>query len=247
MISIKNNDKYKLMEYSTHSELIPIKGEYNYAFCFFAGFNEHASKYIYLLKNFLEFNNFFDIKVIIPNLPQYDIEQTKVFSNKVHTWYTKYISSLSSLKDIQEASNKETDTLIKNLILKEIQKLGSSKKIIIAAFSQGCFYALMSILASMNIEVCFLALFKSPLKLTFDFSIYKNIISNHIHLYMSRFDKIVNYSLVLEAYQILKVYFPSLFITSDNGKKHELDSDCLIYLKKLFLIYVYGKKLMSKF
>lgn len=193
-----NKDRYKIYEHSTHTELIPIfnynknesKLKYTHVMFFFAGFNEYASKYIYLFKNFLEDMQNISIKVIIPNLPTYNTSDLIKYSENpefnqrfptIRSWFRKTIkkfdNKILNYNNTQEYKNKyyefldtlesaidyNTTEFVKKYIIEEAYNLNSSEKIILAAFSQGGIYLLNSILNNLNIKVCFIALFKTNL------------------------------------------------------------------------------------
>jgi len=49
-----DDDYFNILEYSEYAVIVPVDNNYDTSMFFFAGFNENASKYIYLFKNFLE-------------------------------------------------------------------------------------------------------------------------------------------------------------------------------------------------
>lgn len=254
MIKRIKYEKYKIFEFSQHAELILTKGEqHTHTFIFFAGFNEFASKYIYLFKSFFEKLEECNVKVIIPYLPSYSSkdEEVKYFNNSlnrfttINTWI--YIKT-GEKGNRQVYTDKETHEYILNLISREINTLGS-ERIILGGFSQGGYYLFKYILEPLKIRTCFIVVFKSPLYY------YDNphkddekcisFNSNHIHLFFSRFDKVAEFNSCLTAYQKLKEFFPNVFIKYDNGKHHIVDYGCLEMLEELFLSYLKGKTLVK--
>lgn len=257
-ITNQSNIKLRLFEYSTHSELIPSNKIYSHCLFFFSGFNENSSKYVYLLKNFLEDNNFNTIKVILPNLPSYDTRLDKYkgkidndFTKKfpiISSWYSKSILEISSQDSfVNEFINKENQDFILNLLKKEHEFLGNYDKIIISGFSQGALYSLVNILTIINKKMCFVLLFKGAIINKIELIYSNDCLLNHIHYFYSRFDKLANVIIGIENFQKVKKIFNHCFITFDDGNLHEVDKQSLLYFKKVIKVYVYGEKHITKY
>lgn len=245
-------EKYKIFEYFEFSIIEPIDGKYDYCMVFFAGFNENASKYIYLFKLFFEnFEPFQKIKIIIPMLNRFTKEDYK---NAVvprdrksdlinlYSWFIVFKDETSSA-GYKITSNLEKDLLVKKLVIDEIKKLGSSEKIIFAGFSMGGRY-LLKILTEMKIKTMFNIIFKTVIFL------YDNpyldgkteedrkFNDNNVHCYYSRYDKIVQFENISKSFQIVKKAFKNTTMRLDNNKKHIVDFNCLEYLRSLLMQYL---------
>lgn len=253
---LQKQEKYKVYEYSKHCEVVPNSGENTHTFFFFAGFNEFASKYIYLYKNFFEQFEDISIKIIIPYLPSYSntSEQMKNFIS--NSELVKRFSSINSWfyreKDVNDGnkivlkSNVEIDLYILNLINKEINKIGS-ENIILGGFSQGGIYLLRNILDTLKIKSCFNVIFKSPVHF-YENKEYQNdkfiaFNHNHIYLYYSRFDKLASFDSAVYSYQKMKNQFNNVFIKFDNSKQHVVNKECLDFLEELVNIYFRNKQI----
>lgn len=247
-------ERFKIFEYFEYSVIQPNDGRYDFCFVFFAGFNENASKYIYLFKLFLEnFDVELKIKIILPMLNRYTKEDYKDAiiprGNKANNLYSWYVirQDTSDQNKIVFIRNEEKDNLVKSLIYEEIKKLGSSEKIILGGFSMGGRYLLM-LLTEMKIKTKFNLLMKvyvyhyeNPY---FSSKLNDDVIfnSNNFHCLYSKYDKIVGFDLIFKSYQLMKKNFENIHLLIDNSKKHVVDFLCLEYLKKLFYQYLLNKE-----
>jgi predicted esterase len=234
---------YKVLEYSDYAVIEPKDGEYDYALFFFAGFNENASKYIYLFKNFFESTKErFKIKVIIPFLPV-ATNYPKKFVYKAHKF--KELHSWYSFKELDNGKFEiirftETDNKVVNLIKKEIKKLKSSERIIMSGFSMGGRY-LLEILSMMKIKTKFNILFKTMVlqyenKLkNIDTEEAKAFNENKFYIYISTGDKVVPITHTLNSVRIMKNEFKYVQAKTDNGKKHTVDFMALSYFEKVLM------------
>ena len=246
MIKRIKYDKYKLFEYSLHSELRLVEGTHTHTFIFFAGYNEFASKYIYLFKNFFEKIEDCNIKIIIPYLPTYnkndpEVKQFKSDQNSVNSWFI----SDNVDGEVKVKTNTEVHKHVISLITNEIKELGTSEKLIFGAFSQGGLYLLNYVLEVLIIKSCFNVIFKSPIWF------YKNshndddkfymFNSNIFYLFYSRFDKVIPFDTAILSYKSIKENFVGgVYFKYDNGKHHILDFQCLEYLGELITCYLKG-------
>jgi predicted esterase len=245
-------EKFKILEYSEYSVLIPADNEYSFCTFYFCGFGENASKYIYLLKQFFEFMTIkLPIKIIIPYPTLY-----KTYGNylpdalkkvNIYSWYDfKYENDMYSI-----ATDENRDSIVIDLVSKEIKFLETSEKIMFVGFSQGGSY-LLRILAKMKIKTLFNVIFKSR------FPLFKNphvndnskegqvFNTNVFYLYFSRNEKVINFQYAIESIQILKKNFTDIHIKLDNSNKHVIDYNCLSYLDKIIIKYLY-KYRITKF
>ncbi len=246
-------EKYKIFEYFEYSLIEPNNGIYDHCIIFFAGFNENASKYIYLLKLFLEkFQPFLKIKLIIPMLNRYHREEyKKAFIPRsgfdyIYSWFM-VLKDESKPSGYSVKTNTEKDNLIMTLINDEINKLGNSNKIIFVGFSMGGRY-LLHILTLMKIKTLFNLIFKTVVFLYENPYLLNNsendnnFSKNNFHLYYSRYDKIVQFQNIGNSFQIVKKAFENSTIRLDNNKKHIVDYNCLEYFKKLLMHYLFQKE-----
>lgn len=248
-------EKYKIFEYFDFSIIEPNNGKYDYCMVFFAGFNENASKYIYLFKLFFEnFEPFQKIKIIIPMLNRITkddyknavipVDRKKDLDN-LYSWFIVF-QDKSSPDGYKINSNAEKDLLVKKLINEEIKKLGSADKIILAGFSMGGRY-LLKILTELKIKTMFNLIFKTVVFLYDNPYLYspaeedKKFNDNNLHCYYSRYDKIVKFDNISKSFQILKKAFPKTTMRLDNNKKHIVDFNCLEYLRSLLMQYALKK------
>jgi hypothetical protein len=295
----RKKDIYKLFEYMDYLILIPKDNKYDYAFFFFSGFNENAGKYINLLKPFFEnFSKISKIKfkIILPMLKRvnrdiYPYSNFIKFKDDryeyVQTWYKLKYEEISNLKVslINDNNNdnkniifplrtgfetfEEIDDLVKNLILKELKKLGNQDKLIFSGFSQGGRYILY-LLENLNIKPIFNICFKSPIfmyNIKNENNLIKNKISlktwnykcqdmdllnkgdfhrNKFYLFYSINDKLLPFNEGLFSYALIKNEFDLVKIKIDSGVKHSLDYNSLEYLKEILLREII-KKNTSKF
>jgi predicted esterase len=245
-------EKFKILEYADYSILIPSDNEYNFCMFFFCGFGENASKYIYLLKQFFEFMTIkLPIKIVIPYSTYY-----KTHGNflpdaykklNIYSWYDWKIEDGNYIIQNDEAR----DTIIKELVSKEIDYLETSERIIFAGFSQGGTY-LLHILTEMKIKTLFNVIFKSR------FSSYKNPFegqesfeeakfnSNVFYCFFSRNEKVITFDTAVKSIRTLKRNFTNVNIKIDNSSKHVVDYNCLSYLDKIIVKYLY-KHRITKF
>lgn len=245
-------EKYKIFEYFDFSIIEPNDGKYDHCLVFFAGFNENASKYIYLFKLFFEnFEPFLKIKIIIPMLNRFtkdDYKNAVIPQDRknnlinLYSWFIVFKDETSS-SGYKIVSNTEKDLLVKKLVNEEIKKLGSSEKIIFAGFSMGGRY-LLKILTEMKIKTMFNLIFKTY------FFLYENpylngeteednkFNHNNLHCYYSRYDKIVQFENISKSFQIVKKAFKNTTMRLDNNKKHIVDFNCLEYLRSLLMQYL---------
>lgn len=250
----KTEEKFKILEFSDYMIIKPInKKKYEYCMFFFAGYNENAAKYSYLFKIFLENLNFdLPLKIVIPFLPIYKPNEYPVgwmtnperFSH-LHAWYSYDIKENEdkSLK-VTIIPNKEKDDNVIEMIKNEIEKLGSSQKIILGGFSMGGRY-LLEILSKMNITTKFNFFFKTnliyynnPRKNEIDAPINKN----KFYIYFSANDKIVYYTRSISSVNIIKREFSNVKVKFDNGvTSHTVDYKCLAFLEALLRKEVLGE------
>ena len=240
-------EKFKILEYGDHSIILPSDGEYSFCMFFFSGFNENASKYIYLFKQFFEFMTIkLHIKVVIPLLPLYKdygkyLKEPSKFKN-IYSWYD------FKLQDDKYVPiyNVENDNFIKELVRKELKILESSEKIIFCGFSQGGRY-LLDILLSLKIKTMFNVIFKSAVSTQLT-NIYKDekdsiFNENKFYLYYSIHDKIVLFDNATKFIQLMKKEFKHIQIKIDNGNKHTIDYNCLSYLDIIMKKYLYSYRI----
>jgi len=245
-------EKYKIFEYFDFSIIEPNNGKYEYCMVFFAGFNENASKYIYLFKLFFEnFEPFQKIKIIIPMLNRVTKDDyknaviprdRKKDLNNLYSWFIVFKDELSD-SGYKITSNPQKDLLVKKLVSDEVKKLGSSEKIIFAGFSMGGRY-LLKILTEMKIKTMFNIILKTVVflydnpYLNGESEEDRKFNDNNLHCYYSRYDKIVQFDNISKSFQILKRVFPKTTIRIDNNKKHIVDFNCLEYLRILLMQYL---------
>lgn len=245
-------EKYKIFEYFEYSVIEPNDGNYENCIFFFAGFNENASKYIYLFKLFFEnFEPFLRIKIIIPMLNRYSKEDYKNAViprggkndiNNLYSWFIVLKDEESKI-GYKVKSNPEKDNLVIKLVKEEIKKLGKTEKIIFVGFSMGGRY-LLHILTQMKIKTLFNLIFKTVVFLYENPYLQLNneedkiFNQNNVHLYYSRFDKIVQFDNIGKSFQIVKKAFTNTTIKIDNNKKHIVDFNCLEYFKRLLMQYL---------
>ena len=257
---VLNKERYKLFEYSKHSELILRKGNHEYTLFFFAGFNEAASKYVYLFKYFFERMHDLKVKVVIPYLPTYkstDEEMKPFLEGKtpknenfsLNSWFYFEGKIRDEDGNYLYKTNEKTDKYILNLISKEIKILGNTEKIIFGAFSQGGVYLMRIILENLKIKTLFNVIFKSPV---FHYENKKkenskNLVfnSNHFHLYYSRFEKVLPFDFCIKSYQKFKDQFEHVFVSYDNNKHHVVNQECLDFFEKLLISYIKGKEIVK--
>lgn len=250
MIKRIKHEKYKVYEYSNHAELVLHKERHTHTFIFFAGFNEFASKYIYLFKSFFEKLEDIKIKIVIPYLPSYnhkDEEVQNMINNgrftTINSWLYRKVDEKG---EFTVHTNEEIRAHIINLITKEIKEIGA-EKIIFGAFSQGGLYLSKFILDSLKIKTCFNVIFKSPI-VFYQNSVKENdkqflFNSNHFHLFYSRLDKVVSFDMAVNSYRKFKSQFNNVFVKYDNSNHHVVDYACLEYLEELILSYLKDKEL----
>ena len=239
-------ENYKIYEYTDGTIIEPVDDKHDFTMIFFSGFNENASKYLFLFKSFFEDYDY-KIRIVIPNMPIYTVSRENItpfmsIKNKSQSFFSWYDFSIND-GNIKIVYNEEKDNFIVNLIEKEIKKLkGNSEKLIFAGFSQGGRYGL-HILTKMKLKVAFFVLFKSMI-----YS-YENpflegdptaisFMQNNFHLYISLNDKIIN---LPNSFRTIDTFRKSMFkftIKVDNGKKHAVDEHCLIYLENLLYKYI---------
>jgi len=249
-------EKYKIFEYFDYSIIEPNDGRYEYCFVFFAGFNENAAKYVYLLKLFFEnFEKFLKIKIIIPMLNHYTKEDylnaviPRDRKNNINNLYSWFIVNKSEddKSGYKIKTNTNKDALVIKLVNEEIKKLGSSEKIIFSGFSMGGRYMLY-IITQMKIKTLFNVIFKTVIFL-YENPYLNNVFEddkifneNKMYLYYSRYDKIVQYENIIKSFQITSKAFKNSTIRIDNNKKHILDFNCLEYLRILLKKYIITKE-----
>lgn len=259
----KKAEKFKIYEYSDHALLLPVDEDYEECLFFFAGFNENASKYIYLLKFFLESLPRLAIKVIIPFLPRYSKEEYPTYwlreperFQHVYAWYTYEIINLPEGFTTKINPNTEKDQFVMKMVREEIKVLGSSNKIMFVGFSMGGRY-LLQILTKLKIKTKFNLIFKSILldyknpykvnnkegKNDEQPGEYEDISNtseefndNLFYLYYSLFDKVVQFQRGVKSIEVLKEKFKkgNVHVRTDNNNKHAVDEDCLYYLATMF-------------
>jgi predicted esterase len=241
-------DRFKIFEYQDYAVLLPVEDDYEECMFFFAGFNENASKYIYLFKNFLEdFEIPPKIKVVIPFLPKYSLKDYAPYwlsqnhkDSHLYAWYNYEKIDLPEGFTIKLIPNMEKDTEVIRMVKKEIEILGSSDKIFFVGFSMGGRY-LVEILSLMKIHTKFNIIFKSvlliydnPYKLG-DSSESQKFNENKFYLYYSRNDKIVPFNRGIQSISAMKANgFKNIQVKIDNSQKHVVDYHCLIYLEDIF-------------
>jgi predicted esterase len=252
MQNFQFEEKFKVLEYSDYSVVVPSDNEYNFCMFYFAGFGENASKYIYLLKQFFEFMTIkLPIKIIIPYSTYYKTYGTFLPDSyrrlNVYSWYDWKFENNNYVM----ANDEARDNIIKELVLKEINFLESSERIIFAGFSQGGYY-LLHILTQLKIKTLFNVIFKS------NFPMYKNphlgdeskegiaFNANLFYCYFSRNEKIVNFNSSVQAIQTLKKNFKYVEIKIDNSSKHVVDYNCLAYFHTIIVKHLY-KYRITKF
>ncbi len=242
----KTEERFKILEFSDYMIIKPNnKKKYEYCMFFFAGFNENAAKYSYLFKIFLENLNFdIPLKIVIPFLPIYKPDEypRAWMSNpdkfsQLNAWYSYEITEDDDKTyKFTILPNREKDQKVIKMILKEIDKLGNSEKIILGGFSMGGRY-LLEILTKMNINTKFNFVFKSS------FIFYNNpkkdekdspLNKNKFYCYFSANDKIAIYPRSISSVNILKTEFGNVTVKFDNGlTTHTVDYKCLAYLENI--------------
>lgn len=239
----KLSDKYKVYEFSDRCELVlKNKEKHTHTVFFFAGWNEFASKYIYQLKVFFD-NLDYKFKIIIPYLPTYNSEDTNYEGiskfKTIQSWY-RNIYLYENAKDVEVLTHPEITASIRQLVLDEGKKLGSTEKIILIGFSQGGYFLLNSILTYLNIKVCFCISFKAYLMNYSNYNTDKignNTKKNHVHIYYSRFDKVVTFKHAIISVKTISREFENYIYHFDSAKKHEVDNSCMEYIKKVLDSY----------
>lgn len=238
---LNKKEKYKIFEYYNYTSIEPSDKIYTKCLIFFAGFNENAAKYIYLLKNYFEKSEiYFKIKIIIPMLNIYSTEDyapNKYIKaekiGKIYSWIS-YVEDENNKGEYVWKTDKKKDEMIINLINKEIKKLnGCTQNIIFVGFSMGGRY-LLKILNEMKIKTLFNLLIKT---MVLDREEYFNR-NNQIFMFFSRFDKIVGWENIGTTFNNLKSCFDNVRLKLDNGKKHSVDYVCMDYLQFLMRNYV---------
>jgi predicted esterase len=245
-------ERFKIYEYADYSMLIPSDGDYQFCMFYFCGFGENASKYIYLLKQFFEFMTIkLPIKIVIPYSTYYKTYGTFLPDSykrlNVYSWYDWKIEDGNYVITNDEAR----DTIVKELVDKEITHLESSERVIFAGFSQGGTY-LLHILTQMKVKTLFNVIFKSR------FGSYKNPYEgdgsleavkfnlNKFYCYFSRNEKVVTFDHVVKSILTLRKYFKNVEVKIDNSLKHVVDYNCLAYLDKIIVKHLY-KYRITKF
>lgn len=252
MITPNIKEKYKIYEFSSHCELVLADPDQiqTHSIFFFAGYNEHASKYLYLFKSFFESVEI-NFKIIFPYLPSYTIDEVGFSSNQkfssIQSWYRSELSKVS--QDPKIFSDQVLTEFINKYIRKEAELLGGTEKIILMGFSQGGFYLLDQILCNLKSRFMFCMIIKSPSH--YFVNPYKTenespINQNHFYLYYSRFEKVVSFYSAMLSLNKMKDQFPYVVFQFDNGRKHEVDIDCLNYMKTVLDCYV-GNHKIAKF
>lgn len=250
----KSEEKFKILEYSDYMVIKPNnKIKYEYSMFFFAGFNENAAKYSYLFKIFLENISFtLPIKIVIPFLPTYKKEEypstwmtnPEKFS-QINAWfnYEIHVNEDKTLK-FKLLPNVEKDEKIIQMVRYEIEKLGSSEKIIFSGFSMGGNY-LLEILTKMNIKTKFNLMFKTNMVL-YKKPVgeeYSEFSKNKFYFYFSANDKIVNYTRSIDSIRILKREFGDVKVKFDNGvTSHTVDYKCLAFLEQILSREIRGER-----
>jgi predicted esterase len=240
----QRTENFKILEYTEMTIIQPLDEQHDFTMIFFAGFNENASKYLYLFKVFFEEYDY-KIRIVIPNMPIVVVERgTQNSKKKTQSFFAWYEWSLTDGK-LSINYNEEKDNFVINLIRKEIKKVkGNAEKIILAGFSMGGRYA-MHILTKMKIKVGFTVIFKSVVALYENPYIHEKdpqsiaFMENQFHLYISIHDKIVNLPSSFRTIDTFKKCNFKFTIKVDNKKKHVLDQDCLVYLETLLYKYVF--------
>lgn len=250
--SFRLEEKFKILEHSNYSEILPNNEKYEYCFFFFAGFNEHASKYVYVFKNFFE-NLDIDIpiKIIIPSLVKYDINDyphdwitsPEKFSH-IYSWYSfEKIVSPGGLS-YRILYNKKKDEEVDEYIRKEIKKLGSSEKLIFCGFSMGGSY-LTLVLMRLKIKTMCNIIFKSIINLNYFQNVKqegnKDLSLNKAYMLYSLNDKIVIFSRAVHTIMTAKKIFDQVEVKVDSGYKHTVDYNCLKYLERILKKYFNNK------
>lgn len=243
-----SQENYKIFDNSEFATILPNDDIYEYALFFFAGFNEDATKYIYILKLFIEeFSEIHKIKlkIIIPFLPIYKKEEynTSWIVNptkftKFYAWYSFTVTNTSQGPKFQIIYNEEKNIQVIKLISDEIKLLGSSEKIIFTGFSMGGRY-LLELLTILKIKTLFNVAFKSM------FTAYVNphkdalessFNENFFYLYYSLYDKTVIFNRALTAITTLKENgLINVKVKIDSSKKHIVDKKCLVHLEDLLV------------
>jgi predicted esterase len=205
---------------------------------YFAGFNENASKYLYMFKYIFEEIDI-KVKIIIPQLPKYYIpdnymKQFGIKKNEIYSWY-----SYVMIKGKQELFfNYETNKLVISLINKEIETLGSSEKLIFVGFSMGGSYLLILLLL-LKIKTKFNFICKSVTKLFKnvykDDEEYQKFNDNLFYNYFSINERVVHFQLSIESITAQKKNFKNVIIRADNGKRHFFDEKVIQYFKEVLM------------
>ena len=243
-----SRERFKIYEYLDYATLLPVDDDYEDCMFFFAGFNENASKYIYLFKNFLEeFETPPKIKIVIPFLPKYSLKDYAPYwlsknhkDSHLYAWYNYEKIDLPEGFTIKLLPNKEKNDQVIEMVSQEIEKLGSSEKIIFVGFSMGGRY-LVEILTLMKIKTKFNIAFKSvlliydnPFKLG-DTPESQHFKKNKFYLYYSRNEKVIPFNRGVQSISAMKANgFQNIEVKIDNSKKHLVDIHCLIYLEEIF-------------
>jgi hypothetical protein len=247
----KIEEKYKILEYNDYSTIEPVNSKYDYCIFFFAGFNENASKYLYLFKNFFENlqNDLLPVfKVVIPLLPKYPIEDYPKRwimhpenYKEIFAWYSYEIITVPEGVTIKILPNKEKDEHIISLVNKEIKKFGGdTERVIFSGFSMGGKY-LLNLLNVMKIKTKFNFICKS-IAIPYEFpsfpsnnQITTNFKKNIFYYYFSVYDKVILFERVISSISVLKENFvkENVHIKFDLSKKHLVDANCLNYLENI--------------
>lgn len=252
MITPNVKEKYKIYEFSSHCELVLADPDQiqTHSIFFFAGYNEHSSKYLYLFKSFFEDVNI-NFKIIFPYLPTYKMDQVGFSTNQkftsVQSWYRSELSK-ASLNPKIFRDQTQTDFITK-FIQSEAEYLGGTEKIILMGFSQGGFYLLDAILCSLKAKFLFCMCIKSPSHYFTNPEKDKSdslINQNHFYLYYSKFEKVVSFYSAMLSLNKLIGQLPHVTFHFDNGRKHEVDIECLNYLKTVINCYL-GNNKIAKF
>lgn len=248
-MTIQNSkpELYNILEYADYSVIVPKDNSYDFAMIFLAGFNENASKYIYLFKFFIEDftqSHLIKIKIIIPYLASYKKGEypTLFISNpdrwsQFYAWYSYEVLSTQDGPIFKIIPNEERDKLVTGLISEEMKKLGGSEKIIMSGFSMGGRY-LMEIITKMKIKTFFNVAFKSVI---FSYDNPKKMImdefnENIFYLYYSLYDRIVLFNRGVYSISVLQNNgFRNIHVKVDKSKKHIVDNKCLEHLESLLL------------
>jgi hypothetical protein len=130
--------------------IIPKNQIYKICIIFFSGGGEGPKKYIPLFKTFLEKENFFNVKIILPFPSKYQYKDIlpadfkfsdpKKSNTSINAWYQLHMNH--ELKTQAITFNKEKDNEIISLINYESNFLGGGENIILAGFSMGGRYCL---------------------------------------------------------------------------------------------------------